>query len=366
MDKINIGIIGVGQIGKLHIENYRKIPGAQLVAVADLDRDEAERVATENDIPRIFTDFRELLKLDEISAVDVCLHNNLHAPVSIAAMEAGKDVYCEKPMAGSYADALAMHETAKRLGRKLSIQLMNLFSMEVKAARRLIEAGHLGKLYYARSVGFRRRGRPFVDGYGSADFARKEVAAGGALYDMGVYHIALILYLLGNSTVKTVTGTTHQEIEMYADRRKSSRFDVEELGLGLVRLAGDVTLAIEESWAMHFDSSEGSKILGSKGGVKLNPFTYFSTVCDMEMDATFDLSKADWRWHRCIPDTDAYDSPQHHWVATLQGRVSPIDTAQLALAVMLISEGIYLSARLGHEVTADEIKKNSRAADVKV
>ncbi len=166
MDKINIGIIGVGQIGKHHIENYRKIPGAQLVAVADLDRDEAERVATENDIPRIFTDFRELLKLDEISAVDVCLHNNLHAPASIAAMEAGKDVYCEKPMAGSYADALAMHETAKRLGRKLSIQLKNLFSMEVKAARRLIEAKYLGELYYARSVGFRRRGRPFVDGYG--------------------------------------------------------------------------------------------------------------------------------------------------------------------------------------------------------
>ncbi|RKY68274.1 MAG: hypothetical protein DRQ02_04840 [Candidatus Latescibacterota bacterium] len=109
---------------------------------------------------------------------------------------------------------------------------------------------------------------------------------------------------------------------------------------------------------MHFDDSESSKIVGCREGVKLNPFTYLSTVCDMEMDVTFDLSKADWRWHQCISDTDAYDSPQHRWIAALQGRVPLIDTAELALSVMLISGGIYRSAKLGYEVTANEVKKN--------
>jgi len=364
-DKIRLGIIGVGQIGKSHIGNYGKIPDAEIVAVADINEAEAERVASESGIGTVFTDFRKLLAVDDIQAVDVCLHNNLHSPVTIAALEAGKDVYCEKPMAGSYVDARKMYDKAKAEGRKLSIQLGTLFSKETKAAKRLIDAGHLGKLYYARSNGFRRRGRPYVDGYGTSNFVQKEIAAGGALYDMGVYHIAQVLYLIGNPELASVTGTTHQEIDMYEDRRKDGNYSVEELGLGFVRLDGGMTMAIEESWAMHMDSTESSRIMGSKGGVRLDPFGYFSRVCDMEMNATFDLGSADWRWHQCIANTDAYDSPQHHWIAALQGRVPLIDTAGLALATMKISEGIYLSQKLGREVTAEEIERESRSSAIK-
>ncbi len=118
--------------------------------------------------------FRELLKRDDIDAVDVCLHNNFHAPITIAALRAGKHVYCEKPMAGAYADALAMAEAARETGKMLNIQLTTLFAKEARAAKRLIDDGQLGQLYHARSVGFRRRGRPFVDGYGSPSFVQKK------------------------------------------------------------------------------------------------------------------------------------------------------------------------------------------------
>src|SRR5205823_4170765 len=110
-------------------------------------------------------DFRKVLKMADVDAVDVCLHNNLHAPVTIEALQAGKNVYCEKPMSGSYCDSKAMYDAARKTGKKLHIQLSTLYSAEHKAARRLIEEGALGQLYYARSFGFRRRGRPFVDGY---------------------------------------------------------------------------------------------------------------------------------------------------------------------------------------------------------
>ena len=166
-ERTKVGIFGVGQIGKGHVKRYSKIDDAEIVAVADIDEAEAKRVAETAGARRVFTDFRELLKIDEIRAVDVCLHNNLHAPVTIASMEAGKHVYCEKPMAGSYLDARNMHDAAKRLRRKLGIQLGTLFKMETKAAKRLIDAGHLGRIYYAKSYGFRRRGRPYVDGYGA-------------------------------------------------------------------------------------------------------------------------------------------------------------------------------------------------------
>jgi len=342
------------------------MPNVEIVAVADIDEAEARRVAESAGVRRVFTDFRDLLKVDEIEAVDVCLHNNLHAPVSIAAMEAGKHVYCEKPLAGSLVDAKAMVETSRRTGRKLAMQVGTLFSKETKAAKRLIDEGHLGRIYYAKSSYYRRRGRPYVDGYGTSNFVRKEIAAGGALYDMGIYHIVQILYLLGNPAVLTVSGATHQEVPMYEDRRKNGCYSVEELGLGFVRLAGGISFFIEEAWAINLGGTDGSKIAGSKGGISLEPFAFHSTVADMEMNASFDLGAADFRWHSCLADFDAYDGPQQHWIAALQGRVPLIDTAGLGVAMMGIAEGIYLSQKLGREVTLAEVERASVSTAIKL
>ena len=361
---VHIGCIGVGQIGKRHLERYDQIAGAEVVAVADINAEEAQRVAGMHDVPHVYTDFRELLARDDIEAVDVCLHNNLHMPVTVAALGAGKHVYCEKPMAGAYCDAEVMYNTAQRLGLKLSIQLARLFDKETKAARVLIEAGKLGKLYHARSTGYRRRGRPYVDGYGTATFVRKESAAGGAMYDMGVYHIARMLYLLDNPKVLRISGKTYQETAMDEARRASSGYNVEELGLGLVHLDGGITLDIIESWAIHLDQFEGSYVVGGEGGVRLNPFGFFYSVGDLDLNAAVDLESFDWRVHLMRETADAYDSPQQHWVAALQGRVELLPTAELALNTMLISEGIYLSDKLGREVAAEEVRASSQSTAI--
>jgi len=364
--KTRIGIIGVGQIGKAHLSNYAKIPEVEVVAAADINESELKRVAEMFKIPSTYTNFRELLDRDDIKAVDVCLHNNLHAPVTIEALRKGKNVYCEKPMAGTYIDAKAMFEASQKYGRKLSIQLSTLFTKETKAAKRLIDEGKLGHLYHARSTGFRRRGRPYVDGYGSMNFVQKHISAGGALYDVGVYHIAQMNYLLNLPKVERISGKIYQETDMDEGRRKASGYNVEELGLGLVRFEGGLTLDIIESWAVHLNPFEGSYILGSKGGIRLYPFSFHTTFGDMDMDATFNLDAADWRWHQLRENENAYDSPQHHWVAALRGFVQLLPTAQVALQTMLISEGIYLSDTLGREVTAEEVEKNSKSTALKL
>jgi predicted dehydrogenase len=151
-DKVKVGVIGVGQIGKRHVATYAAMPNVEIVAVTDLNEAEGKRVAQEHGIARSFSNFRDLLALPEIQAVDVCLHNNFHAPVSIAAMEAGKDVFCEKPMAGTYIDALRMYEAAQKLGRRLGIQMVTVFSKECKTARRLIDAGALRTHYNATAL----------------------------------------------------------------------------------------------------------------------------------------------------------------------------------------------------------------------
>jgi len=359
-DEVKLGIIGVGQIGESHLRRYQSVPNAKVVAVCDVDEQRVQDMAEQYEVPETFTDFRELLEIDGIVAVDVCLHNNLHAPVATAAMEAGKHVYSEKPLAGSYVDAKGMVERSRRTGRMLSMQLGSLFRNETKAAKRLIDDGHLGHIYYAKSSHYRRRGRPFVDGYGTSSFVKKHVAAGGALFDMGVYSISQILYLLGNPDVLTVCGATHQEIDMYEGRRQESQYDVEELGLGLVRLDGGVTFFIEEAWAIHLAGTDGSKVVGARGGVSLSPFAFHTTVSDMEMDAAFDLGGADTRWGRVFPEeAAAHRGAQDHWVAALRGKAELIPTAEIGLNTMLISEGIYLSQQMGREVTAAEVEGNS-------
>ena len=357
--KIRIGCIGVGQIGKHHLENYSTIEQAEIVAIADINEAELNQVGDKYSIPNRFADFRKLLERDDLDAVDVCLHNNLHMPVTIASFEAGKHVYCEKPMAGSYIDAEMMFNKAQDLGLKLSIQSRLLFEVETRAARAIIDQGLLGKRYHARAYGFRRRGRPFVDGYGSPTFVQKEVSSGGALYDMGVYHIIQILYLLDNPKPLRVSGKVYQETAMDPRRRESSGYNVEELGMGFVRLEDDITLDILESWAIHLNSFEGSYVVGSKGGVRLEPFGFFHSAGDLSFDSTANLDEFDYRLHNVHEQGDTYDSAQHHWIAALQGRVDLLPTAELALNTMLISEGIYLSNKLGREVSAEEIRESS-------
>jgi len=365
-DKIRIGIIGVGQIGKHHLDNYAKIENAELVAIADINQAEINNVSQKYGIPHTYTDFRKMLERDDLDAVDVCLHNNLHMPVTVAALEAGKNVYCEKPMAGAYIDAEKMYTTAQELGLKLAIQSRLLFETETKAARYLIDRGLLGERYHARSYGFRRRGRPYVDGYGTPTFVQKEVASGGALYDMGVYNIIQILYLLDNPQPLRISGKVYQEIAMDPRRKEISGYNVEELGMGFVRLDGDLILDIIESWAIHLDNFPGSYVVGNKGGVRLNPFGFFHSVGDLSFNSTANLGEFDYRLHNVHEQGDIYDSPQHHWVAALQGRVELLPSAELALNTMLISEGIYLSSELGREVTAAEVRAASKSSAITV
>jgi predicted dehydrogenase len=358
-EKVRVGVIGVGQIGKRHVETYAKMNNVEIVAIADVNESEAQRVAGLHNIPNIYTNAHKLLERDDIVAVDVCLHNNYHMAATVAALEAGKHVFCEKPMAGAYRDAEKMMEASQSTGRHLGIQFVTMYSNETKAAKLLIDAGALGRIYHVRSVGHRRRGRPFVDGYGSPVFVQKQHSAGGALYDMGVYHIATMLYLIGLPQVERIVGKTYQEMEMDAGRRERSGYNVEELGLGFVHFTGGLTLDIIEAWAVHMDKFDGSMIFGSEGGVRLDPFGYYRSIGDLDLDASANLGGLDWRLHAVREQGDSYDGPQQHWIAALQGRVPLMPTAKAALATMLISEGIYLSERLGREVTAEEVRQHS-------
>lgn len=370
-DKVKIGIIGTGMIGKKHIQKYREIPGVEIVAVCDQNETEAAKAGEMAGAKQVVTDYKELLKIDEIQAVDVCLHNNLHAGISIAAMNAGKNVYCEKPLAGSYSDAKLMVEASARTGAKLMMQCATIFSQTCRSAKQLIDEGCLGKIYHAKSLYYRRRGRPYVDGYGTMNFVQKRVSAGGALFDMGVYHITQMLHLMGNPGVVTVSGATSQEMAMDETRRTQSGYDVEEFGTGFVRLEGGISLYIEEAWALYMHNSgsykDKSTISGSLGGITLDPLTLHTTIAGFEADSTFSPAAIDAGKPNPYPGPFDPDlSQQHHWIAYHQGRVELLDTITPGLNMLKIAEGIYMSQQLGREVRADEIEQASVSTMIQV
>ncbi|MDR1531743.1 MAG: Gfo/Idh/MocA family oxidoreductase [Clostridiales bacterium] len=361
MKELRIGIIGTGIIARSHLNEYKQLEGVRVVGACDIRKDVLEKFCGEFDIAYSYADYRELLRRDDLDAVDVCLHNNLHSPISVDVMKSGKDCYCEKPMAGSYKDAKAMYDAAGTLGRKLHIQLGFLYGGAACAAKKLIAAGRLGKIYHARSAGFRRRGRPFVDGYAEKEFNSRYWAGGGAMYDMGVYRISQILYLMGLPKLARVSGQIYQELDMDPGRRAESGFDVEELGVGFAKFDGGITMDIIESWAIHADGLGDSIIVGNKGGLRLNPVGYFTYMDDMTMSAGFEIEGDQYRYHQLDPDFGVMDSSLRHWVARLRGFENDVDTAKIALDTMLLSEGIYLSGKLGREVSAEEIAAMSES-----
>ena len=366
MEKVRIALIGAGMITGKHLSSYQKIPEAEVVAVCSRTRQSAERCAQQWNIPEACTDIQALLARDDIDAVDICLHNNLHAPVTIAALNAGKHVYCEKPLAGSWADGKAMLDAAERAGKTLHIHLGFLYRTYARAAKRLIDGGALGEIYHARTVGFRRRNRPFVDGIYGKDFVHKEFSGGGALYDFGVYHISLMLYLMGMPKPLRMSGCQYQQIPMDEARRVESGYDVQEMGVGFVRLDGGRSMDVFETWAVHLDKMDPGTLLGSRGGIKLDPFSYHTTMCDLELDCTGDLEKMEERWQHIHPLEYAYSNSEAHWIAALLGRVPMIPTAQLALDTLLIQEGIDLSGQLGREVSAEETIAASRPTALQI
>lgn len=359
MDKIRVAVIGVGIIGEAHLQTYAGIPEAEVVAICDIDEERLNDVGNRYGIARRFTHIGRMLECDDIDAVDVCLHNNMHAPVSIAVMKAGKDCYCEKPMAGSYYDACRMYECMRETGRKLHIQLSLIYGDDTKCAKRFIDTGNLGHIYHMRSYGFRRRGRPYVDGYARKEFVNTVTSGGGALFDMGVYHISQLLYLTGLPKLERVTGRTYAEIAMDEGRRKISGFNVEELGVGFASYENGLSMDILESWAIHGKPFPASAIYGSEGGITFSPLTFHSRQNDMEIDASVDIGERNYLDHTVYADSAHYDNSQQHWIHALLGRCELLPTAEIALETQKVQEGIYISEKLGREVTADEIEKFS-------
>ena len=272
---LKVGIIGCGGIanGK-HLPALSKLDTVALVAFCDLEIERAEKAKVDYGTKdaSTFTDYQELLKLD-LDVVHVLTPNSSHAPLTIAALEAGNHVMCEKPMAKTSEEAKAMIDAANRTGKKLTIGYQNRFRTDSQYLHTVCEAGDLGEIYTAKAHAIRRRAVPTW-----GVFLDEEAQGGGPLIDIGTHALDLTLWMMDNYKPKYVVGNAYHKLSKTKNAANAwgpwdpEKFTVEDSAIGFVVMENGATIYLESSWAINsLDVKEAkTTLMGTKAGADMN------------------------------------------------------------------------------------------------
>ena len=343
--KLRVGVVGTG-FGRYHMEGYSELEDVEICAICDLNRPEAEQFAEQYGASQVYEDYREMFAVPELDAVSIAVPNRLHAPMTIAALNKGKHVLVEKPMATSPKDARAMVSAARRAGKRLMVEQAMRFTPEVQLLRAYYDRGEFGHVYYARGTWIRRKGWPRLNfepggtmGRGEW-FIRKDDAGWGALGDIGVHFVDLAWYLMGCPKPVTVSGSTWNAVSTAILKQKKMPCEVEEMACGFVRFDNGSALVIEVSWDSHNEPVEQCRIYGDKGGGGLFPAKFYR---GQDITETIELDTH----YGGFPVQTAYD----HFVDCIRHpKKKMIASGEEIVQIVNILDGLTRSAQTGREV----------------
>ncbi len=346
---VRIGIIGAGGIARMHIMAYQRVPDVQIVAIADIVRERAKAAADKWSIPYVFGDHRELLSLDEIDAVSVCTYNKAHCQPTVDALRAGKHVLVEKPLAATLDDAVTMIRTARDTGKILHTAFWQRWQPEIQTARRIVQSGALGDLYYVQMIGGGRRRIP------GGSFMRQDTAGAGPIVDIGCYDLDTFMFLCGDPRPVSVSAMISYHLgkslpNVLGDwKHNPAEMEVEDMGVAFVRFEGGLVLHFVTYWAVHAENLGQSMLLGTRGGLQLGPqLTLFRDEFGVLTNVTPQIpdSTEPERMHHFVPQARLFVE------AVRAGGPSPVDT-QGILHSQVIMDGMFRSALSGKEVSVE-------------
>ena len=350
MGPIRIGVIGAGFIGRVHMEKFGSIDGARVVGCTDMSAELATKAAQQFGLERVFASADELIASSDLDAVIVAVPNKSHAPLTVAALEAGKHVLVEKPMALNAAAAREIVEAAKKSGRTVMVAHQMRWLPQPLEAKRMADAGELGEVYSAKCGMMRRKNIP---GWGSW-FTRMDESGGGPLIDIGVHVLDMAMWLLGNPKPVSVFGSTYAKFG--PDRRGlgswgtpqwDGHFDVEDLATAMIKMDNGSTLTLDVSWAVNTlsDNSHFVDLMGTEGGVSIRGkrLVFTTQKFDRPVDVEANPTQA-------IDDRTLLS---RHFIDCVRSGERPISDAVSGLVNNTILDAIYESARTGRAVELD-------------
>lgn len=347
MSTMKVGIIGVGGIARFHMPGWEASTYAEVVAGCDVDEATLHRWGEEFGIKKLTTDARELIRDPGIDIIDICTPNKYHAPLAIAALEAGKHVLCEKPLAPTTDEIRAMIAARDKSGKMLMTAQHHRFRGSARAVKAEIDAGALGEVYHARSWMLRRAAVPTRPG-----FIMKQHSGGGPCIDIGVHILDLTLWFMGHPRPVAVSGVARAELAHQEGAFSiwggpiPPEFDVEDFAAAFVRFENGATLILEVSWMLHHGTEVEDTQLwlyGTKGGCHWPKCEFYESnyVTRQHYDRKLKLVQDTMEPHalECVEFARAI----------VEGAPSPVPAEQ-SLQVMTILEGIYRSQQAGREV----------------
>jgi predicted dehydrogenase len=345
--KLKVGLIGLGGIANLHAGGWKASEHAELVAGCDINPAVFQRWKTEHGLKNLTTNVDEIIDNPELDIIDICSPNNFHAPQTIAALDAGKHVLCEKPLAPTVAEIRQMIAARDRAGKLLMTGHHFRFTGTARALKAEIDAGSLGDIYHARAWWLRRSGAPV-----RPTFIYKAQAHAGVGIDLGVHVIDLVLWLMGNPHPVSVSGVARTEIahQPGAFSRWGGAippdFDVDEFSSAFVRFENGASLIVEVSWLLHHDTDEDDVqtwLYGTRAGAHWPKCELYETNNVLKQ-----------HYNRILKDTGEKLRPHYQEIvdfaqAIVDGRPSPVPSEQ-SLQVQMILEALYKSQDTGREV----------------
>ena len=346
MKKLNIGIIGAGWPGQMHALAARACPEANLYACADVDDERRAAFAKDYAPEKSYVDYHDLLQDRHVDAAIICLPNFLHFPASLAALEAGKHVLCEKPPTMNAPEMKVLREEAARRNLIYFFSRQFRFTPAMRLARQAVEKGRLGKIYHAKATFVRSRGIPV----GIGDwFTEKKRSGGGALIDIGIHALDSVWYLMGAPRPVSVNAQVFRNFEHLV---KVPVFDVEDAAFAFIRFGNGAVVHLETSWAGNLTDAipprkyfgqelVNSTVYGTKASVRLNPLTLFEDR-DGELVTVPLKAKED--------EPGGFELQLRNFVASINGEAEPVNNADQAVALMEMIDAIYGSSELGREV----------------
>lgn len=329
---LRIGLIGVGAAAQInHVPALKKTEGVELVALCDRDPEKAQRVAQKFGVPRSYGRIEDFLADEEIDAVDVCTPNFLHAPMSIAALEAGKDVLCERPLARSSEEAAAMVKAAKKSDRVLACAVQHRFRPDAQLLRKFVEKGDLGSVFMAKAGWLRQK-----TAWDSDEWRRqKRDSGGGVVLDLGFQMLDLALWVLGSPAVASVTATVHRQ----------GKGEVEDSAMVFMRTGEGASLTLEVTWGLLMEKDFAFlNLFGAGGAALLNPFRVHKGMHGTLVNVTpaLETSKNQYR--------QSMEAQVAHFADALRSGRKPMGAGDEALRIMELVDAIYRSAETGKEV----------------
>lgn len=357
-DTINVAVIGVGWPGQRHLDGYAKVPFVRVGAICDASEPllAATRAQLGGDV-RAVRDYREVLEMPDIDAVSVCLPNFLHAPISIAALAAGKHVLCEKPLANTLAEGERLAAAANASDRVFMLALNNRFRVEIEAIKRIVDAGELGQVYYAKAGWVRRRNALTGGGW----FMEKAKSGGGPMIDLGVHMLDLTRWLMGNPKATRVSGAVYDLLFREMRQQLGGTVDVEDFAAAMIHLDNGATIHLETSWVSYIEKEYVfSQLQGTRGGVLYErgtnvsgpgtvpypPFTVFGSIGGEQVNAVpTDITLTTEQMLHA-----SFANETRHFAECVRDRTEPTATAEQGLEILRILDAVYRSAEEGREI----------------